>query len=455
MLFTFITAACLCSSSVLMAHESQDINLCTFENGDEGMWDNTPWFDSGNFVINPTIMENPMKSDLNNSDKCLGTVIKENTGWWGAWTFLQLKEPVLITEDMKYIKMMVYRSENRGGLSLGWNTNDNWFNSVSPRNEGVWEDVVFDIRDKVGEELSVLVLLHYDWNGQNGPQVEYYYDNIVFSSNSLPRGVELTDGTGFEVNFENDAEIQRWISKTEIYSPDINSFEIVENPVKDLTNSSDMVFKFEKGECDWWHGGPEFKLNGLIELNSDLQYLHVAVNVPETAFDENGLCCIQLCAWDHLGNESNENFILFEGDENIWHDLVFDLTSELNYVSSVSVRFDVRKDDADEWVKSPAGTFYIDALAINDDENDRDIIINSVSKETITGAQVYSINNTVNIKVESKSEIEIINISGVSERKLKLESGETGVVNNLNSGIYLFVIKDKYDNKKVCKVIVK
>ena len=178
MLFTFITAACLCSSSVLMAHESQDINLCTFENGDEGMWDNTPWFDSGNFVINPTIMENPMKSDLNNSDKCLGTVIKENTGWWGAWTFLQLKEPVLITEDMKYIKMMVYRSENRGGLSLGWNTNDNWFNSVSPRNEGVWEDVVFDIRDKVGEELSVLVLLHYDWNGQNGPQVEYYYDNI-------------------------------------------------------------------------------------------------------------------------------------------------------------------------------------------------------------------------------------------------------------------------------------
>ena len=48
----------------------------------------------------------------------------------------------------------------------------------------------------------------------------------------------------------------------------------------------------------------------------------------------------------------------------------------MNVISYVSVRCDVSKGDADEWVRAPTRTFYIDALAINDDRNDRDNIIN-------------------------------------------------------------------------------
>lgn len=458
MLFTLMTLTCL-SGGALMAQQNSEVIISTFEDGDNGLQDNTPWCNGDFFVVGASIMQNPLTNGLNTSEKCFGTVMKENSDWWGAWTFLDLKNPVTITEETKYLKMMVYRSANRGGLSIGWNTNtDAWLKSVAPRQEGVWEDVVFDLTDKIGTELKTMVLLHHNWDGQKGPQATYLYDNVILSSNSLPRGVTLMDGTGFEVNFEQEAQTNKWISKTEVFSPELNSVEIVANPTpEDALNKTAQVFKFEKGVCDWWHGGPKFVLNGLLELNEekDLQYFHVAVNVPATAFDADGICTVQLCAWDHLGKETNKSFLLFDGSENMWQDLVFDLTEELNYTEAFSVRFDVRKDAADEWIKSPAGTFYLDAMTLDGNEAERDAILSSISNNKISGAKIFNTKAGINVCVDANSTVEVIAASGMVFKKAQLKSRDTAVITNLHPGVYLVRLTDEKGISKVQKVIIK
>lgn len=463
-LLTLFSLSCLTLGSI-SAQNNADKIISTFEDGDNGLTDTTPWCDGNLFEMGAQIMNNPETGGINNSEKCFGAVFKPNGGWWGAWTYLELEKPVVISEEQPYLKMMVYRSVNRGGMSIGINNNDPWEKSFSTKADGVWEDIIFDLTDKIGTELSTLVILHQNWDGQEGPQATYLYDNVVMSDNLLPRGVELVDGKGFNLSFQQQKETDKWIKNIEIFSDEINSYEIVDNPtINDDLNKTSKVFKFDKGNCDWWHGGPKFNLNGLIELGeeNELQYMHVAVNVPETAFNEDGICTVQLCAWDHLGRESNQTFNIFEGDDNMWHDLVFSLTDELNYITNFSVRFDIRKDNNDNWIKSPEGVFYLDEIAISNLEEERILIEdqdagegNSVSQTGKNSNIVYNTKRGLNITVANDALVDISSVSGINVKRFNAKANETTVISSLPQGVYLIKINDTQNNKDIIKVIVK
>lgn len=444
---SFLLVAGLLSLS--MAMQAEDVVLSTFEDGDNGLVNNTPWYEAGLYDQQPGIVANPLTNGLNTSSKCFGMVKKDMVGtWWGAWTFFDLATPVTITEETKYFKMMVYRSSECGGTTIGWNSNENaWLNSMNVNEYGVWQDIVLDLSDKVGEELKTIVLLHYDWDGQNTPQAALYFDNFVLSSDPLPRGVTLMDGTGFGFGFEDESNFNKWVANVEINDEENNAYSIVDNPYPDdVLNTTAKAMQFDKGDVTWWHGGPHFELNGLIQLGADLglQYLHVAVAIPETAFDENGMCTIQTSAWDHLGKESEMTHLLFEGQENMWNELVFDLTQELNYLQKLAVRFDIRKDADDEYINSPAGTFYVDAVEINGDENPRESI---AADEGGTGAvesvmedkSFRLINNgckDARVAVTEDTQLEIGSMNGAVVKKFDVKAGDMVYVNTLAPGLY-------------------
>lgn len=439
------------------AQTTDDLVLSTFEDGDNSLVNNTPWYEAALYDQQPGIVSNPLTDGINTSSKCFGMVKKDMAAsWWGAWTFFDLAEPITITEETKYFKMMVYRSSECGGTTIGWNSNESaWLNSVTLQNYGVWQDVVLDLTDKIGETLNTIVLLHYDWDGQNTPQAAIYYDNFVLSSDPLPRGVTLMDGTGFAFGFEDETEMDKWVSKVEINDEENNSYAIVDNPYpEDAFNSTTKSMQFDKGDVTWWHGGPHFELNGLIQLGSDLglQYLHVAVAVPETAFDESGMCTIQTSAWDHLGKESEKKHLLFQGQENMWNELVFDLTQELNYIQKFAVRFDIRKDANDEYINSPVGTFYVDAVEINGDENPREQINEGTGLDTVVEKEeAYTIINNgmygTRVVASQNTVIEIGTISGSLVRKVEVNTGDVIYVNTLAPGVYY--VKTEGSNAKV------
>ncbi len=435
--------------------QAEDVVLSTFEDGDNGLINNTPWYDAGLYDQQPGVMANPLTDGLNTSSKCFGMVKKDMAGaWWGAWTFLDLATPITITEENKYFKMMVYRSSKCGGTTIGWNTNegDCWLNSKDVSEYGVWQDMVWDLTDKIGTELKTIVLLHYDWDGQNTPQSTLYFDNLVLSSDPLPRGVTLMDGTGFGFGFEDESEMNKWVAKVEINDTENNAYSIVDNPYpEDDLNTSAKAMRFDKGDVTWWHGGPHFELNGLIQLGADLglQYLHVAVAIPPTAFDETGMCTIQTSAWDHLGKESETKHLLFEGQENKWNDLVFELTQELNYLQKLAVRFDIRKDAEDEYINSPAGTFYVDAIEINADENPRTSIKNDaggtgmVEKAKVQKSYVLLNNGSkdARVVVSEDTVLEIGAMNGAVVRQVEVNAGDVVYVNTLAPGMYYIKAK--------------
>lgn len=434
--------------------QADDVVLSTFEDGDNGLVNNTPWYDAGLYDQQPAIVTNPLTDGINTSSKCFGMVKKDMAGaWWGAWTFFDLATPVTITEETKYFKMMVYRSSKCGGTTIGWNTNESaWLNSMNVNEYGVWQDIVLDLTDKIGTELKTIVLLHYDWDGQNTPQAELLFDNFVLSSDPLPRGVTLMDGTDFGFGFENESQMNKWVAHVEINDTENNAYSIVDNPYpEDALNTTAKAMRFDKGDVTWWHGGPHFELNGLIQLGADLglQYLHVAVAIPETAFDESGICTIQTSAWDHLGKESETKHLLFEGQENMWNDLVFDLTEELNYIQKLAVRFDIRKDANDEYINSPAGAFYVDAIQIDTNGDLRSEIVGDAGGtgmvENVKAQKSYVLLNNgskeARVVASEDTVLEIGSMNGAMVRKVEVKAGDVVYVNTLAAGLYYIKAK--------------
>ena len=84
-LLTLFSLSCLTLGSI-SAQNNADKIISTFEDGDNGLTDTTPWCDGNLFEMGAQIMNNPETGGINNSEKCFGAVFKPNGGRWGAWT---------------------------------------------------------------------------------------------------------------------------------------------------------------------------------------------------------------------------------------------------------------------------------------------------------------------------------------------------------------------------------
>lgn len=408
---------------------------------------------------------NPVKTGLNTTDKALHMATTKGHSWWPDFLIMQLTEPITITEATRYLHVFHYRENLNKGFSIYTGNvtlpedadkgNKRW--DMNLKKPGVWEDCVVDLHWYIENATpldAVGMLMDMNWGGDAEDPTNYYMDEIVLNNSNLPRGLNIFAETELSIDLGNETSTNKWVGTTDLqYSG--NSAEIVANPFTDFSTVApfDNIMKFRKDTSDWWAGGPRFVLNGSLHVGTTgSSYLHVFVNIDsmEVAKD---YYVVQLNAKDFAGNQLDSGDLLkyWSDDSGTWVDMVMDVTS-LSYVAEFQVRFDVRKNDQDAYIKSPKGKFYLDDLVINGNAEQRSFGTDVTSKE-LSNVSVFAANKNIMVDGEV-AVIEVYNVIGSKVGSYVAQESKTCIPMN-HTGVYLVRTIQKDNTISTTKVLVK
>lgn len=380
------------------------------------------------------IAANPDKTGLNTSDMALHVTSIKGKSWWPDFFNFDLTDPITITESNRYLHVYHYRENlNKGfALYLGGGTlpedpmkGKTRFDGQLSK-AGAWEDIVVDLKYLIdnGQTLSTIsFLMDANWGSDSEQATNYYFDEIVLSDNPLPRGVNILTDKEMSLFFGNETSYNKWVKNIDMQNTE-NTYSIVDNPFTTQTDvlNSTKIFKFDKSANAAWWQGPRVVLPGILPVGTDgnASYLHLMVNIP--TMDEsmvNGYV-VQLNAKDYKGNQidSGDLIKVYPEDAGKWVDCVFDVTS-LGYVQEFTARFDVRRDESDNYITSPAGTFYMDAAVINNSLDPRTSVVAPTGVKDIkaNGVSVNSSNQAIIVN-GNVSSIEIYSLLGSLVKKI-------------------------------------
>lgn len=396
------------------------------------------------------VTDNPVKTGLNASEKALQLSSLKGKSWWPDFLNLDLATPITITEANRYLHIMHYRENLNNGFSISINaqtplegadlgTKRFDMNLSTP---GKWEDIVIDLKWFIDNNVpvsSICVLIDMNWGGGAQPPTNYYFDEIALSDNKLPRGITIMQESEMSLYFGNTASYAKWVSKLEMQHSE-NSSEIVANPFTSETAvlNSTRIFKFNKSaNASWWQG-PRVVFPGILEVGKggNSSYLHVMINIPEMEAGKD-FYVVQLNAKDFSGKQidSGDALKYWTDDKGKWVDMVLDVTS-LGFVQEFTVRFDVRRNDQDALINSPAGTFYMDAVAINGVEEARTVVTTptGVKNNQINGIAVFANGKTI-IAQGRAADLRIYTLNGTLVKQLTSTESYTTIEMPV-SGIY-------------------
>lgn len=420
------------------------------------------WFDDGRFVEGgvPQVTDNPSKSGINTSDRCLVAINVADADWWGNFAVLGLREPITITEANRYLHINVYRTIQPKAFRVGFNSREepNLVFQGKVANDGQWEGIVCDLGAKyMGEALEYLhIILSNNWDDpRTGWGVATYaFDDFALSDSPIPPSVTLKDGDGLFVGFESQDEIDTWVHKLESLNEE-SVAEIIDNPFGSSEVIGNKIVKFDKSaNASWWQGY-RIEFDGVMPVGGDNPtQLHVLAYVPSAVFEaEEELMNvdIQLCAKDHMGNENVDLFSIWDDEGDRWHDLVLEINN-IEYLKELTVRFDVRKDQDEKWINSPANTFYLDAIALNNDANPREITLGLNQQKADNLALVFASENQINIQTDKVVQVELFDILGKSVQSSVYHGN---AVIPAMKGVYIVKITSGDNIKQISKVLVK
>ena len=106
---------------ISLGNYAQTSLLSDFEDGTTGKLSINKDYNGSLFSTKPRIMENPSKSGINTSEKCVGAVNKADADWEKNFLILDLKEPVVISDENRILTMSVYRSIQPKDMRIGFN----------------------------------------------------------------------------------------------------------------------------------------------------------------------------------------------------------------------------------------------------------------------------------------------------------------------------------------------
>lgn len=444
-------------------------SLATFEDGandvlifsDYATSGDPYWFDSGLFVEGglPQVGANPSKGGINTSDKCLLAINVANANWWGNFCVLGTSTPVTITENNRYLHIKVYRSIQPKNFRIGFNDREEAnevFQGTVP-NDGQWEAVVCDLGAKfMGQQLQYLhFIFSTNWSDpRDGWGVATYgFDDIALSNSPIPPSITLVDGNGLSIGFESQSETDQWVDDIDVLN-ESNTYSIIDNPfTTSQLNGGGKVFQFNKSaDASWWQGA-RFNFNGIMEVGGDYpNYIHVLVYIPSAALQAEDMGIeVQLCAKDHLGNENTEIFTVWDTEVDGWVDLVMEIT-QLNYLKELTVRYDLRKDDEDNYINSPAGIYYLDEIVFNKDANPRAIEASVPVTGAASFARIKMLDGAIDISTEKTAAIALYNVAG---QLVHTVNAVNNTVIPVNKGVYIVEIVAAGGEKQIEKVLVK
>lgn len=423
------------------------------------------------FVLFTGAVANPVKDEtMNNTNNCYMVKLDANHDWWANFLNFRMTDGITITESNRYLHILHYRQVLNDAwmicLNVDWPLADGdkgklRFDSQNAK-AGVWEDIVIDLKYLIDNQIPLTKFMFgvsMDWNGdKTNPGADYYFDEIVLNDNPLPRGINILPDTEMSLFPGNNESYNKWVSRFDTQNPE-NTSEIVANPFTTETAvlNSTQIMKFNKSANAAWWQGAMFKFPGILKVGADNKssYLHVMVNIPEIEAGKD-YYVLQLNAKDFSGKQidSGDNIKYWADDKGKWKDCVMDVTS-LGYVSEFTVRFDIRRDATDQLINSPAGTFYLDAAAINNSDAERTVVMapNAVNKTIAENINIFTQKKTIVIEGDVVA-AEAYSLVGKVVAKVNANNSRVEL-NNIECGIYIVKIISTNGTVYNSKVIVK
>lgn len=379
------------------------------------------------------IATNPDKTGLDTSEKALHLTSLKGHSWWPDFMEFTLAAPITITADNRYLHFYHYRENLNSGFSVNINVTEPGPDAdkgtkrfdMQLTTPSKWEDVVVDLKwfmDNNVQLSSICVLMDTNWGGGAEPVTNYYFDEMSLNNSMLPRGINVLPDTEMSLFYGNTASYAKWVKTLDTQNTE-NVSTIVANPftTQMAVLNSPQVLKFDKSaNASWWQG-LRTVLPGIFKVgaNGVSNFLHVMVNIPVMDPTQDPYV-IQLNAKDFSGNQidSGDFQKYFSTDAGNWVDMVLDVTS-LGYVQEFTVRFDVRKDAKDAYINSPAGTFYMDAVSIDTNPDQRTVVVSPTAVVTpkTSGLKVYSAQRNIVIEGNVAS-VEVYNLIGKSVSRI-------------------------------------
>lgn len=421
------------------------------------------------FVLFTGQVANAVKDEtMNNTDNAYMVKLDANHDWWANFLNFRMTDGITITEANRYLHILHYRQVLNDTwmicLNVDWPLQDAdkgtlRFDGQNAK-AGVWEDIVIDLKHLMDNNIPLTKFMFgvsMDWNGdRNNPGSDYYFDEIVLNNNPLPRGINILADESMSLFMGSSSLYTKWVSRLDTQNAE-NTTEIVDNPftTETATLNSAQVMKFNKSANAAWWQGPMFKLPGILKVGTaTASQLHVMVNIPEMDAAKE-YYVVQLNAKDFSGKQidSGDNIKYWADDKGKWIDCVMDVSS-LGYIADFTVRFDVRRDENDALISSPAGTFYLDAVAIDASADPRTVVTapTAVKQVLPTNLKIYSSQKNIVVEGEIAS-AEAISLVGKSIAKVNNKSRvELNVAQN---GIYIVKVTTLDGSVYNSKVIVK
>lgn len=181
---------------------AQTTLLADFEDGTYGQLKRNTDFTGALFSTKPTIMDNPVKTGINSSDKCVGAVNVADADWYKNFLILDLKEPVTITDENRVLTLLAYRSIQPKDMRIGINgyeeANEAYYGKLSA--DGVWERLSVDLGQKFyGQTLrQVYIVLSCNWSDPRSGwgEATYCFDDFSLGAGeALPNASVSIDPT--------------------------------------------------------------------------------------------------------------------------------------------------------------------------------------------------------------------------------------------------------------------
>lgn len=444
-----ITPLLMFLASVLMSAYASDIVIAGFEDGETGYKLNDGWAAYYEWEV----ANNSDNSGINTSNKCIMSTATTKPDSWGAWFIITLDEPILITAENRYLKVMVKRTPNTQNIGVACegdgirNTDPRaYVGRAKPSREGVWEDLVFDLFNNGGDltwenqEIKHIFINHFGTFGDTEAGV-CFLDNIVLSDNSKPRGTKEVN-PGLLVNFEDENLTNSNFVGFNTQSPDAKC-EIKDNPVKAGVNETAKCLEYIKpANTTWWHSAMAI-VNGIIPVEYPNSYLHVMAYIPD------GSPFVMIVS-SPSGKQVQET--MYPDDGEGWYDYVLDV-SELDYINGINFRFNYSGTDED-WANEE-GKYYIDDFALIEDMDPR-------TKPTLpTGIQENTNFETLKIYVDngvasvSSPDLKVASVYSVGGQLISQKQSVGEAINfPLEKGVYIVKAANSAGKVSVQKLVV-
>ncbi len=158
----FITILLLLVSVMGQGCFAQNI-LADFEDATTGQLKINTNYDGSLFSATPRVRNNPSKTGINTSNRCITATNVANARWCKNFVILDLRKPVTITDDNRILSLLAYRSIQPKDMRIGFNTHEEsgqlYQGKLSADCE--WERLDLDMSKFMGETLkSIYIILN-------------------------------------------------------------------------------------------------------------------------------------------------------------------------------------------------------------------------------------------------------------------------------------------------------